>query len=401
MIRVGVNLMWMVPGMVGGTEDGVVSLLEALADARDRGSLPDVEVVLFGLEGLSSAHPALLSRFEHHLVRIEGRNRAVRVAAETLWLPVQLRRRRIDVVHHAGGIVPAAARIASRAAIVVTVHDIQVLEMPEHFSALKRRYLTAMLPRSVRAADLVVAATAHAAEKMVARLGLDRERLRVVHFVRKPPAAPATTAERLAVRARYELAGPFLLYPAITYPHKNHLFLIDAFAGVVGTGEPGDRLEPAPVLVLCGGEAGEEAAVRERIVRLGIAGSVRRTGRIPRRDLDILLTEAAALVFPSRYEGFGLPVLEAMAAGCPVISSDAGALPEVAGEAAVLVPPDDTHEWTAAMREILHDPALRRELHERGLRRAANPLFSPEVAVEQLSRAYRDAARLRAGGGRP
>jgi glycosyltransferase involved in cell wall biosynthesis len=394
-IRVGMNVLWMVPGVVGGTEDGTVALLHAFADQRDAGRNLDVEVVIYGLAPLAEAHPDLLARFPHHLVGLDGRNKARRVAAESTWLPVQLRRAAIDVVHHAGGVVPMLGGPLSGAAVVLTVHDLQPLELPEFFSPVKRRYLQAMLPRSVRAADLVLTASDYAGATVARGLGVDPKRLRTSPFGRTHELARAPTpAECREARARYRLPGPYFMYPAITYPHKNHAVLLDGFARLVAA-EPADS---TVALVLPGAAAGAEAAVADQIERLGLGDRVRRTGRIPRRDLDVLLAEATALALPSRYEGFGLPVLEAMAAGCPVIVARATALPEVVGDAGLLVSPDDPDQWTRAMRQLLHDPTLLRELSERGLERAADEVFSPAHAADVLAAAYRDGFAARRSG---
>ncbi len=127
--------------------------------------------------------------------------------------------------------------------------------------------------------------------------------------------------------------------------------------------------------------------MRSQIDALGISARVRRLGRVPRRDLDVLMADAMALAFPSTYEGFGIPVLEAMSRRCPVIVSTSTALPEIAGDAALLVDPDDIEGWVAAMRLLLDDPVRRAELIDRGYRRAGD--FSWERSSQALTDAYR------------
>jgi alpha-1,3-rhamnosyl/mannosyltransferase len=396
-IRVGVNALWMVPGVVGGTEVGTVSLLHSFAAAQAAGFHDDIEVVLYGLARLAAAHPHLLGQFEHHLVDLDGAQRPMRVLAETLWLPMRLRRDHIDVVHHAGGVVPVGGRWMGGARVALTVHDVQVLEHPAYFAPVKRRYLQWMLPRSVRAADLVLTPTEASGRTVADRLGVPDERMWLSRFSwpRGVLESPSD-AERARVRATYRLPGPFFVYPAITYPHKNHALLLDAFAALVDQeGGAVDAITAPPVLVLTGAAAGEEDSVAARVERLGIGASVRRVGRIPRRDLGVLLAEATALTFPSQYEGFGLPALEAMIAGCPVIASDVGAVAEVVAGAGILVPTDDAEPWTTAMRRLLHDPALRQDLRAAGVQRAAAPTFSDEIASEQLAAAYRRAVAAR------
>jgi alpha-1,3-rhamnosyl/mannosyltransferase len=184
------------------------------------------------------------------------------------------------------------------------------------------------------------------------------------------------------VRERYGLDDlRILLYPAITYPHKNHLMLIDAFRGVIDD-------VPDAALVLTGGEARLEGDVLEAVRRHDLDERVFRLGRIPRSDLDALYRTAVCLTFPSRFEGFGIPVLEAMSRGCPVVAADSTALPEVVGDAGLLVAPRDVSGWTTAMIRLLEDDGLRAELAGRGLvRAAAFDWQRPAAALESVYRA--------------
>ncbi len=141
----------------------------------------------------------------------------------------------------------------------------------------------------------------------------------------------------------------FFLYPAITYAHKNHCFLLEAFARVVGR-------HPEARLVLTGGSGKGEELVRGTIRELGLERHVLRLGRIPRPHVDALYHEATALVFPSRFEGFGIPLLEAMSRGCPVLAADATSLPEVGGDACLLLPLGDAEAWSSAMCRSHREP---------------------------------------------
>jgi len=184
------------------------------------------------------------------------------------------------------------------------------------------------------------------------------------------------------VLARYGLVDrPFFVYPAITYPHKNHITLLHAFAGVLDD-------HPDAVLVLTSGAAQSEDQVRTIVDDLGIRDAVRRPGRIPRGDLDTLYWAAAGLVFPSRFEGFGLPVLEAMARRCPVVAAATTALPEVVGDGGLLVGALDVPAWRAAMASLLDDPAVGERLRATGLERAR--AYGWSRAVAQLCAVYRE-----------
>jgi alpha-1,3-rhamnosyl/mannosyltransferase len=194
------------------------------------------------------------------------------------------------------------------------------------------------------------------------------------------PAGFATeTFDEGRLRARYRIPGPFLLYPAATYPHKNHLLLLDALIQL------DDR--PELRLVLTGAPAAGEELLRDAIEHRGLHDRVVRTGRVPDADRDALLRSADALVFPSRYEGFGAPVIEAMAVGTPVLASRETALPEVVGRAGLLLDPDDATVWADAIGRVLDDASLRTGLVEAGHERAGR--FTAEHSAHALARAYR------------
>jgi alpha-1,3-rhamnosyl/mannosyltransferase len=368
-LRVGINLMWLAPGVVGGSEQYATRIVEALLDAKP----DDIELVLFTLPAFARAHPQIATRCVTVVAPVTGDRRPVRVLAESTWLAIEARRRRIDVAHHVGGRVPLVVTAPS----VVTIHDLQPLDHPENFSAVKRAFLGRALPRTARRARFVTTPSEFVRRGVISQLGVDDDRAYVV-------SAPVALAARPLGTARPTLVGdrPYFLYPAITYVHKNHAVLIDAFARVVAE-------RPEALLVLTGGDGPCEADVRARIARLGLTGSVLRPGRVPATELDALVAHATALVFPSRYEGFGLPVAEAMAAGCPVIAADATALPEVVGDAGVLVAPDDIDAWHHAMRDQLD--ADRATAGARG--RAAVARYSAARAADTLLDLYRRAAR--------
>lgn len=379
-LRVGVNLLWLVPGVVGGSEEYTVRLLHGLADLAP----DDLEVELFALDDLHRAHPRLVERFPTTTIGLRGRAKALRVAAETTWLAAQVRRRDLDVVHHPGGVVPLRT---GGAATVLTVHDLQPLDHPENFGRAKVAYLRAALPRSARVAEVVTTPSHAAAHRVGERLGVPAARLHpVLHGLEPEAFAPVDRAEVARVRSARGLGPRWVLYPVITYPHKNHRVLVEAFARLAPT-------HPDVDLVLAGGEGPAEAAVREAVAASGVADRIHRTGRVPRAELDALLAGADVVAFPSRYEGFGVGALEAMAAGVPVVAADATALPEVVGEAGTLVDPDDAAGWATALAGLLDDVALRAEAGAAGRRRAAT--FTNEAGARALAGAYRAAGRRR------
>lgn len=369
MRSVGINLLWLVPGEVGGSEESTVASLRALRDLAP----DDLDLRLFVLEPFAAAHPELAAGFRTEVLPLTGRSRAVRIGGEASWLTT--RTRGLDLVHHAGGTAPPRRG----APYVLTVHDLQPLEQRATHGPLKRAYLAAVLPRSVRAARRVAVPSQFVRQSLLTRLDADPQHVVVIpHGVATHPSP--TAADVLA--ARYQLDGPIVLYPAITYPHKNHTVLVDAFARVVAD-------HPGALLVLTGGTGAEEDHLAAQIERLHLRDRVRRTGRIPAADVAGLYRAATVVAVPSRYEGFGLPAAEALAYGAALVAAEATALPEVVGDAGVLVDPDDPSAWAAALRHLLDTPGERERLAEMGLQQAQR--YSWAANATALADLYRSA----------
>lgn len=369
-MRVGCNLLWLVPGDVGGSEIATVAMLRELA-ASPPG---DVDLTLFALDPFATQYPDLVAAFPTRTVRLSGRVRGLRVAVENSWLARQ--EREVDLVHHMGGTLP----MVQGAPGVVTVHDLQPFDMPENFTATKRAYLQWSIPRSVRRAVGVLTPSEFVRQGLIDRFDVPPERVRAAPWGFDPPTTRRSVAQ---VQARYGLPRRWLAYPAFTWAHKNHALLLRAFAAVASR-------EHDVMLVLTGGEGAAEGFVREQVEAMGLRGRVRRTGLIPRNDVLAIVRGAVAMVFPSRYEGFGLPLLESMSLGTPVLASHAGALPEVAGDAATLLSPDDPRAWEDAMTRVLHDGDERARLAAAGRARVAR--FTWGRTVAGVLDAYRAAA---------
>jgi alpha-1,3-rhamnosyl/mannosyltransferase len=350
--RVAVNLTWMVPGVVGGSEDATVRMLAGVADQLERGR-DDLEVLLFVLPSFAAAHPGLARRFECVVAPVDGGSKPRRVLAESTWVPRTAGRLRVDLVHHAGGVVPPRNRERE----TVTVHDLQPLDLPGNFAPAKRLYLRSLLKPSVHRAAGVAVPSEFTRRRVIELLDADPARVVVVPWATPPPPPPGA-AVRTPLPARLD-GRQVVLYPAITYPHKNHAVLLDAMAAVAGQ-------RPDLFLVLIGGGGSAEHDVLERISRPDLRDSVLRLGRVPEATRDALYARASLVVVPSRYEGFGLPALEAMAAGVPVVVADAGALPEVVPPEVPRVGPDDVAGWAAAIAALAGDPQRRAELAAAG-----------------------------------
>lgn len=382
MTRVGMNLLWLVPGEVGGSEEYTVGLLRAYLQLHeDRPEVIVPEVVLYVNRRFAREHRGLCSAFPTVVAPIDGSSRPWRVLIESTWLAWRTRRDRLDAVHHGGGTMPAIRTLAG----LLTLHDLQPITHPERFGPIKRLYIRTVVPRSLRAARRVVCLAGFTASDAVSVAGVDPERIALIPSG-VDPAGPGPAPERRAeVLGSLGLTGRrFVLYPAITYEHKNHRTLIEAFARLRSS-------HPDLRLVLTGGSGPREPEVLSLISELGVVDAVHRTGRIPSEDLDVLYRTAAVMAFPSAYEGFGLPLLEAMVRGCPVVASGVGGLIEVGGAAVVLVDPFDVGAWTTALGSVLDDDGYRARLIEQGLEQSDHFRWSDSaLALAALYRSLPD-----------
>lgn len=344
--RVGINLLWLVPGDVGGSEDYAVGLVRELTRSDHIG------LKVFCQPELADAYPELASAGVLVPGPGLGERRGLRLFWENSWLPYQMRHLGLDLVHHLGGTVPPLA--ASRS--VLTVYDLQPLTHPERFRPAKRAWLRQALPRSARHAYKVLTLSEHVRQHVVRHLGTPADQVVVV-----PPgvrgARRRDLAAAAAARLRYDIPADreLLLYPAITYPHKNHAVMVRAMAAVVAK-------RPEATLVLTGRDGPGDEDVAALAHELGVGHAVRRLGRLPRGELDALFDAADALVFPSTHEGFGLPLLEAMTRGCPILAADASAIPEIVGSNGVLIHPHDPDAWADAIIDVLTDPGRHADL---------------------------------------
>jgi alpha-1,3-rhamnosyl/mannosyltransferase len=374
-LRVAVNLTWLAPGRVGGSEQYLTRQLAGLP--HDSGAEPE----LYVQRTFATAHPGLAERYTTVSMPFPRDWRAVRIAAEHSWLPV--RARDVDIVHHGGGTVP----FTGSHPVLLTVHDLQYRQFPHYFSAARLAYLRRMMPRSARRATVIATPSAYVRGTVIDAFGADPERVVVVTHGVPPHPAPDSEYRR-AVTDRHGLADrPFVVYPAITHPHKGHRLLIDMLGHLDGD------LDGDLALVLLGGEGAAERDLQAAIDAAGVGHRVIRPGRVSDTERDALVAAAAALVFPSEYEGFGAPLVEAMMLGTPVVCGDHPAMLEVVGDAGVIVTERSGEAWASAVQAAV---AAADALSVAGRNRAA--AFTLERSGEALAAAYRTVASIGAAG---
>ncbi len=273
-----------------------------------------------------------------------------------------------------------------RARGILTVHDLTFMHYPDCAPPGLVSYLKSAVPRSVRRARLILADSESTKRDIVELLGTPPNKVRVVYAGVGPEFAPVTQEDILAgVRTRYNLTWPFVLNVGTLEPRKNHLRLIRSFAQLLPH-------HPDLRLVLVGGKGWLYEDVQAEVARLKLQGRVVFPGFVADADLPALYSLASVFAYPSLYEGFGLPVLEAMACGTPVVCSNASSLPEVAGDAALLVDPTDVEALARALDQGLSDQPMRQAMRTRGQAQAAR--FTWSAAARTLLDAYHQALTL-------
>ncbi len=370
-MHVGLNMIYLVPGETGGMEVYARELIPALLHAAGRfedgskasaprsgGSGREIRFTAFLSREAAAAGGPWSELLPAVTVPVDARRREQWVLGEQALLPRLAARAGVDIVHSLASTAPAWGRYRR----VVTVHDLIYARFPEAHSGIRDRGMRVLVPLAVRRSQRVIAISQSTRRDLVELLGTPPAKIDVV------PQGLGALARASALgaqetRARFGLGERrVLLTLSAKRPHKNLLALIGALARI-----PPER---RPLLVAPGYPTWHEAELRARAAELGIAQDVRLEGWLQEREIEGLWALADAFVYPSLYEGFGLPVLEAMARGVPVACADASSLPEVAGGAALLFDPHSEVEMAQAIERLLGDPALARSLRERGTVRA-------------------------------
>ncbi|HIC88353.1 MAG TPA: glycosyltransferase family 1 protein [Anaerolineae bacterium] len=262
---------------------------------------------------------------------------------------------------------------------LLTVHDLIFRHLPEHHKPLNRWYLNLTMPLYCRRADAIIAVSEQTRQDLITAYSLPSEKIQVVYEAADPRFHPQPETEVARVRQKYSLPDRYLLFVGTIEPRKNLVRLLEAFTVVKGEG-----LIEALVIV------GKRGWLYDRFLACLEQSPVRQAvlfpGYVLDDDLPAIYAGAQLFAFPSLYEGFGLPVLEAMACGIPVVASDRSSIPEIGGTAALYVDPTDTDGLAAALRRVLRDVDLQDQMRRQGLQQAAR--FSWHRVAEQTSALY-------------
>jgi glycosyltransferase involved in cell wall biosynthesis len=354
---------------IGRYTRGLVDGLHALAPADAVTLLVAADAV----EGLATSPPPFPTR----RIPLTSRHQAILWHRLHLPLPADWFAGEVDIYHSPDFVLPPLGRARG----VMTVHDLSFRQVPDCADPGLRRYLDRAVPHALHRAARILADSHSTQHDLVTLLDVDPAHIDVVYPGVGPAYQPVSDeAQRQVIRQRYGLDRPFIFSVGTLEPRKNYSRLIQAYATV----QAHERLPHQ--LVIAGGQGWLYQSIFDTVQQLGLQANVRFLGYVDETDLPTLYSLADAFAFPSRYEGFGIPVIEAMACGTPVVTANNSSLPEAAGDAALLVAAEDVDGLAQAIGRLLTDEVLRTTLRQRGFSQAAN--FTWTAAAQSLLQAY-------------
>jgi glycosyltransferase involved in cell wall biosynthesis len=352
MPHIGLNLIFLVPDETGGMEIYARNLIEALGRVR-----PDLRLTAF-INRNAAAKPGPWRDVENVTVPVDSRSRVKWVLAEQLLLPPMAHRARVDLLHSPANLAPALGRYKR----ILTVHDLIHRTFPDAHEGIRAKVLGVIMPLGIRRSHRVIADSRATRDDLINLLNEPADRIDVVPLGLSEPH-PERAMPEAELRDKLRLGDRTIaLSLSAKRPHKNLMRLLDSLASI-----PEER---RPILVIPGYSTWHERELEEHARELGIEDDVRLLGWVSEAEIEALYAASALFVFPSYYEGFGLPVLEAMQRGVPVACSDRTSLPEVAGGAALMFDPDRHEEIAAAMERLLSDGDEAERLRQAGYERA-------------------------------
>lgn len=349
-----------------GIHGHIYNILACLPDAD-----PDLAYTVFVGKGTPPTHPAL--RVQRS--RWSTQRAPIRILWEQLVAPFALAQLRPALFHGMAFAVPLVWRGPS----IVTVHDLSFIRWPEHLTAPRRAYLALITRLSAHRSQRVIAVSQSGKDEIRQLLGIPADKIDVIYNGVGADFRPHTAEELRNFRARHNPPERYLFYLGTLEPRKNLETLLRAYAKL--------PQRNAVKLVLAGGRGWMYDSIPALIEALELTDNVILPGYLASNLLPMWYSAADIFVYPSLYEGFGMPLLEAMACGAPVIASDASALPEIVGDAGILAPPTDVEAWTDTLAYLMESPSRRSALAAQGLERAT--LFSWERSAQKLTVSYR------------
>jgi len=364
-LRIGVNLLYLRPGRVGGSETYVRAVLKEMPRLTDK-----VEFQVFGSrECIDTFTPS--TSFQLQAVHEKPFNQISRLWYENVCLGKWVSN--LDLLWSPTNFI--APGLPKKTRQVATIYDLQHRWYPQNFSVFQCLIRELLFQFTFQQAISWMAISEFSRRDALQRYNADPARSHSVLLGADFPQKP-TSEQTSEILKKYNLLDPYFYFPATMAPHKGHAFLLDAYAKAARKADA-----KIPKLVLTGQKGKIWPSISQKIKELGLSDSVTHLGYVPRNDVVALLSEATAMLFPSRFEGFGLPVLEAMSLNTPVLASRNTAIQEVAGKGAWLLDTYDHEEWATAMVQISRDASLRKEWIQKGLKN--NQRFSWEKCARE------------------
>ncbi|MBI5787666.1 MAG: glycosyltransferase family 4 protein [Candidatus Schekmanbacteria bacterium] len=351
-LTIGINTLFLIPGQVGGSEVYLRNLLQHLAQI-DR----ENNYILFTNQENSGSFP-LKANFREILCRVQASSRPARILWEQVILPVQAKIARLDLLFSPGYTAPLIKTCKS----IVSTLDMQYQYFPQDFSRLALLFVKTLVPLSARYADKIITISASSKKDIIKYCNVAENKVAVIHLAAGENFyAPPELAELNEANQKFHIGKEYIITVANSYPHKNLPRLLEAFYQL--------RTNRDIQLVIVGISGRGSDEINQKLEELKIKHAIIFTGRVSDRELILLYQGARLFVFPSLYEGFGLPVLEAMASGTPVVCSNLTSLPEIAGDAAVMFDPYNPTQMADMIAKVLDDNKLREVLIEKGRQR--------------------------------
>lgn len=374
-MRVAINLLQLPPGRVEGVVTYAKKLIENLPSYIQDGEVviikqPDLDLGLIDakIKVIDLGSSSMLSRI---LNKIMTQTRVRFYTADYYQLLKALKKHNIDIVHYLLSTIPASDFLLKQP-IILSFMDMQHEFQPENFSAAELAQRRSIFGPSAKRADKIISISSHATQSLIEKFKIPASKIKTIYLagdlskkLQKVPGLPKD----------------YLFYPAADWTHKNHFRLLDAMAKLKNEGFDGH-------LVLTGFRSGKAAAIHARIKELKLEGAVTDLGPVSFEEMAYLHKHAKMLVCPSRFEGFGIPPIEAMSVGTPVACSNTTSLPEVVGDAAITFDPESVDEIKAAILKVWNDKALRAELIKRGYKQVKK--FSWQTMAKQTYDVYKE-----------
>jgi len=374
-LRIGINTLVVVSSEIGGALTYVRKLVENLARIDKEN-----EYFLFVAPWNHELFQVRKGNFRQVVCNIPLKSLTLRILYEQTVLPILVWKNRIDVFHSPASVSPFLLSCPS----VLTLHDVMPFIFPKLTPLIFRFYWGVSYRISAKKAQIIIAVSHSARKDLIKFLGIEKKKIALVYHGNEKPDLKTKEKTRTALlEEKKESETPYILWVGRMYSHKNLTRLLYAYSRVIKT----DKISHQ--LVLCGMIAWEYSSFMKTVKELLLEDKVIFKGYVSDDVLKSIYADASLFVFPSLTEGFGFPMLEAMACGTPVVTSNCGAMAEIAGDAALLVDPYSVDEIAEAMHKVLTDETLRVALIKKGLRRSSQ--FSWEKTARETLAVYKAA----------